>query len=130
MLKHESFHAVSFDLLCDLLDRDTLSTTSEETIFRAVHEWCKHNVSGAHKADVLYGKVRFTLISQEGLLNVVRPTGVLDAERLLDIIVERKSSDLLPHCAKLYADVNLAEKATCEYGDWHDGRHDCTFDLG
>uniref|UniRef100_A0A182N7P8 BTB domain-containing protein n=1 Tax=Anopheles dirus TaxID=7168 RepID=A0A182N7P8_9DIPT len=130
VLKHTSFRAVSFDSLCELLDRDTLSTTSEETIFRAVHEWCNHNVSGAHKADVLYGKVRFTLISQEGLLNVVRPTGVLDAERLLDIIVERNSSDLLPHRAKLYAGVNSTEEATYEYGDWDDGRHSCTIDLG
>ncbi|EAA04434.4 AGAP006714-PA [Anopheles gambiae str. PEST] len=96
ILQHESFRHLSLDSLCSLLLRDSFFAREVE-IFQAVFDWCRCNADTVPNVDVVVGKVRFELMSLEELLTVVRPSGILDPDRLLDAIGEKISSKQLPY---------------------------------
>uniref|UniRef100_A0A182VAD9 BTB domain-containing protein n=1 Tax=Anopheles merus TaxID=30066 RepID=A0A182VAD9_ANOME len=77
------FRSIAYEALFSLLQRDTFAA-DEVDIFNAVHGWCRCNEAEPDKAEKLYNLVRFTLMSQQELLNVVRSTNVLNPNRLLD----------------------------------------------
>ncbi|KAL9698890.1 hypothetical protein quinque_002331 [Culex quinquefasciatus] len=59
----------------------------EVQIFRAVYDRCKCNADGRN-VDNVVSKVRFSLKTVEQLLSVVRLSGILDWDHLLDAITE------------------------------------------
>lgn len=52
--------------------------------------------------------VRLPLMKLEDLLQVVRPSGILDADKLLDAIQEQTTSKYLPYRAALWPEENVA----------------------
>lgn len=65
------------------MDRDTFFAP-EVDIFRAMHNWCIANPNENYKPIIKH--IRLPLMSIEDLLEVVRPTGLISCEELLDAI--------------------------------------------
>uniref|UniRef100_A0A182YNJ8 BTB/POZ domain-containing protein 9 n=1 Tax=Anopheles stephensi TaxID=30069 RepID=A0A182YNJ8_ANOST len=107
ILQHDSFRNLSLDSLSSLLMRDSFFAREVE-IFQAVYDWCRCNADNVENVDGVVEKVRFALMSLEELLTVVRPSGILDPERLLDAIAEKVSSKQLPYRGALWPEENVA----------------------
>lgn len=77
-----------------LLKRNTF-VADEAQIFEAVHEWTRKN------ADVEYNKVvdmvRLPLMTVDELLNIVRPSKLVHADILLNVIEEKNHVDSALH---------------------------------
>ncbi|OAD46978.1 BTB/POZ domain-containing protein 9 [Eufriesea mexicana] len=107
VMQHENFLQLSADALNKLISRDSFHAP-EIDIFLAVGAWVKANPDPAYKS--VLDKVRLSLISITDLLNVVRPTGLVSPEAILDAIAARTqthNSDL-NHRGRLLADLNVA----------------------
>uniref|UniRef100_A0A182J553 BTB/POZ domain-containing protein 9 n=1 Tax=Anopheles atroparvus TaxID=41427 RepID=A0A182J553_ANOAO len=109
ILKHETFYNLSLDSLICLLQRDSFFAT-EVNIFQAVFDWCRANTESLQNVDInsVVGKVRFSLMTVDELLTVVRPSGILDPDRLLDAIAEKISCTQLPYRGALWPEENVA----------------------
>lgn len=106
ILQHETFKSLSQDAICSLLSRDSFFAP-EVQIFQAVHDWCNFNSEGGN-IEAVVSKVRFSLMTLEQLLHVVRPSGILDPDHLLDAIAEKTASKLLPYRGALWPEENVA----------------------
>nr|XP_036222026.1 BTB/POZ domain-containing protein 9 isoform X2 [Bactrocera oleae] len=105
LLQHESFRALSMESLKEVLRRDSFFAP-EVDIFLAVWEWCKNHTN--INIDSVVSYVRLPLMKLEDLLQVVRPSGILDADKLLDAIQEQTTSKYLPYRAALWPEENVA----------------------
>uniref|UniRef100_A0A1L8DAN5 BTB/POZ domain-containing protein 9 n=1 Tax=Nyssomyia neivai TaxID=330878 RepID=A0A1L8DAN5_9DIPT len=105
ILKHETFKALSEQSLIGLLERDSFSAP-EVSIFVAVHEWCTANPEA--NIDHVVSQVRLPLMNLEQLLTVVRPSGIIDPDRLLDAIEKKTTSLFLPYRGALWPEENIA----------------------
>lgn len=110
ILEHETFKQLSKESLEEILRRDSFFAP-EVQIFVAVSEWCKHNSNIDIESVVSY--VRLPLMNLEQLLTVVRQSGILDPEKLLDAIEEKTTSKYLPYRGALWPEENMA---TVKYG--------------
>lgn len=110
LLNHESFKYLYKDSLIMLLVRDSFYV-DEIQIFKSVQGWieCNSDLKPEEIKEVV-SKVRLPLISTIDLLSVVRPTGILDPDTLLDAIEVREQSKIqrLPHRGRLYLEENIA----------------------
>lgn len=110
LLSHESFKYLYKDSLMELLARDSFCV-DEVIIFKSVHSWIECN-SDLKPDDIkeVVSKIRLPLINVADLLTVVRPTGILDPDTLLDAIAAREQSKtrLLPHRGRLCPEENIA----------------------
>lgn len=86
LLNHESFKYLYKDSLIALLSRDSFYVDDEIQIFNAVFGWIKCNSSDLTPKETkeVVSKIRLPLINTIDLLSVVRPTGILEADTLLD----------------------------------------------
>ncbi|XP_039961038.1 BTB/POZ domain-containing protein 9 [Bactrocera neohumeralis] len=105
ILQHESFKALSMESLKEILRRDSFFAP-EVDIFLAVWEWCKNHTN--INIDSVVSFVRLPLMKLEDLLQTVRPSGILDADKLLDAIQEQTTSKYLPYRAALWPEENVA----------------------
>ncbi|XP_065364039.1 BTB/POZ domain-containing protein 9 [Calliphora vicina] len=105
ILQQESFKNLSKESLQEVLRRDSFFAP-EVQIFVAVWEWCKHNKNVDIQSVVSY--VRLPLMNLEHLLQVVRPSGILEPDKLLDAIEEQSTSKYLPYRAALWPEENVA----------------------
>ncbi|CAO4380288.1 unnamed protein product [Caenorhabditis nigoni] len=85
LLDDPSFNRLSGDSLKELLARDSFYA-NELKIFNAVRSWYATNSTMKAVSKELLDLVRLPLISQNELLNFVRPSGLVDADDLLDAI--------------------------------------------
>lgn len=115
VLNHTSFLQLSVEALQGLLLRDSFFAP-EVDIFRAVCEWFnanKHWINMEERRDevnAILKCVRFTLMSLEELLTVVRPFHLVTPDMLLDAIEQKtqtKSTDL-KHRGILLPEENVA----------------------
>nr|KAG5695211.1 hypothetical protein BaRGS_018333 [Batillaria attramentaria] len=83
ILVSEPFLALSLNSVRDLIMRDSFCA-EEIDIFRAVCEWAEHN-QGVDPTPILE-VVRLPLMSMNQLLNVVRDTGLVSSDSILDAI--------------------------------------------
>ncbi|KAL7306296.1 hypothetical protein TKK_0001726 [Trichogramma kaykai] len=106
IMEHESFLQLSSSALEDLLTRDSFYA-SEINIFLSVHSWVKANPHV--KADDILSQVRLSLISISDLLSVVRPTGLISPDAILDAIaINTQTRNLhLRHRGFLLLDENV-----------------------
>lgn len=75
--------------LLSVVLRDSFAAP-EKDIFQALMNWCKHNPKENH-AEIMQA-VRLPLMSLTELLNVVRPSGLLSPDAILDAIKIRSES--------------------------------------
>ena len=105
ILQSDSFLAMSLDGVRTILQRDSLCVP-EKTIFKSVQAWCESNplpkpsgnisaeelVSKQKQRDSLLAVVRLPLIQTNDLLYIVRPTGLVSPDMLLDAIQAQHES--------------------------------------
>ena len=100
ILASPGFLSLSQAAILQLISRDSFFAKEVE-IFRAVVSWCEANRDSQRQeasgfAEVL-NTVRLPLLGMEDIFAVVRPSKLVDPERLLDAIqtqVQKKSGDL------------------------------------
>uniref|UniRef100_A0A3F2YWI3 BTB domain-containing protein n=1 Tax=Anopheles epiroticus TaxID=199890 RepID=A0A3F2YWI3_9DIPT len=130
IIKHDSFRNLSFDALSNLLDRDGINI-EEIDIFQAVQEWCQHNDEVGGNKKLLFDKIRYNSIPRNSLLSVVRPTGILSPNQLLDVISTQDSNGMFPYRAHSSPGKNLAANAKLDWTETgNDALHKACFDLG
>lgn len=89
VIRHESFYTLSVSALKELISRDSFCAQEIE-IFHAVYEWYQRNSQVDLKEIVPC--IRLSLISTSDLLKVVRPSGLVSADEILDAIHARTDS--------------------------------------
>ncbi|XP_008838266.1 BTB/POZ domain-containing protein 9 isoform X1 [Nannospalax galili] len=112
VLSSEGFLSLSKTALLNIVLRDSFAA-HEKDIFLALLNWCKHNAKENH-AEIMQA-VRLPLMSLTELLNVVRPSGLLSPDAILDAIkVRSESRDMdLNYRGMLIPEENIA---TMKYG--------------
>ena len=89
IIKHDSFLNMSANGVRDVVSRDSFCAPEVE-IFRSVHDWVRANPS-EERAPILRS-VRLSLMATPDLLKVVRPTGLVPPDVMLDAIQSRTES--------------------------------------
>ncbi|EDV95341.1 centromere/kinetochore protein zw10 isoform X3 [Drosophila grimshawi] len=94
LLQHDTFKMLSRESLEEVLRRDSFFAP-EVKIFMGVWNWNCYN----HDVDIktVASLIRLPLIDNKDLLQVVRPSGILEPDKILAAIDERKTSTTLPH---------------------------------
>lgn len=90
VLKSDGFLTLSKSALLTVAKRDSFAA-SEREIFQALCRWCNQNGDGPEAKEVM-SAVRLPLMTLSEMLNVVRPTGLLSPDDLLDAIQTRSES--------------------------------------
>ncbi|XP_051773855.1 BTB/POZ domain-containing protein 9 [Ctenopharyngodon idella] len=90
VLKSDGFLTLSKSALLTVVRRDSFAA-SEREIFQALCRWCHHNGDGPEVKEVM-SAVRLPLMTLSEMLNVVRPSGLLSPDDLLDAIQTRSES--------------------------------------
>ncbi|NP_001002198.1 BTB/POZ domain-containing protein 9 [Danio rerio] len=90
VLKSDGFLTLSKSALLTVVRRDSFAS-SEREIFQALCHWCHHNGDGPEAKEVM-SAVRLPLMTLSEMLNVVRPSGLLSPDDLLDAIQTRSES--------------------------------------
>ncbi|KHN80456.1 BTB/POZ domain-containing protein 9 [Toxocara canis] len=95
-----------------MIQRDSLCAP-EIDIFKAVREWVRQHPEQVEEADMIVSKLRLSLMKLDDLLNVVRPSGLLSSDAILDAIKEQqeKKSVELTYRGFLLPNVNVATTA-------------------
>ncbi|XP_051164686.1 BTB/POZ domain-containing protein 9 [Leptopilina boulardi] len=108
VIQHESFLQLSLQALIELISRDSFYAP-EVDVFLAVYAWVKAN-PGIEVKEIL-NQVRLSLIAITDLLNVVRPTGLVSPEMILDAIAEstQTKDTELNYRGLLMIDENVAQ---------------------
>ncbi|KAF7996778.1 hypothetical protein HCN44_002424 [Aphidius gifuensis] len=107
IIKHESFYQLSSNAINELVSRDSFYAP-EIDIFLAMQSWVKANPD--IDPNKVLGQVRLSLIAITDLLNLVRPTGLVSPEAILDAIAARtqtRDSELI-YRGRLLVDENVA----------------------
>lgn len=76
--------------LLTVVRRDSFAA-SEKEIFQALSRWCQQHEDGADTQEVM-SAVRLPLMTLTEMLNVVRPSGLVSPDDLLDAIKTRSES--------------------------------------
>ncbi|KAG7188383.1 hypothetical protein KM043_008036 [Ampulex compressa] len=107
VIQHENFLQLSTVALKELVSRDSFYAP-EIDIFLAVQAWVKANPDVDTKT--VLEQVRLSLISITDLLNVVRPTGLVAPEAILDAIASRTQTrdSELNYRGRLLLEENVA----------------------
>ncbi|XP_019900461.1 BTB/POZ domain-containing protein 9 isoform X2 [Esox lucius] len=91
VLASDGFLTLSKTALLAVVRRDSFAATERE-IFQALCRWCQHNADNETAAQEVMSAVRLPLMSLMEMLNVVRPSGLLSPDNLLDAIQTRSES--------------------------------------
>ncbi|KAG7460581.1 hypothetical protein MATL_G00200270 [Megalops atlanticus] len=90
VLASDGFLTLSKTALLTMVRRDSFAA-SEREIFQALCRWCRRNGDDAAMQEVM-SAVRLPLMTLTEMLNVVRPSGLISPDRLLDAIQTRSES--------------------------------------
>lgn len=92
ILNHESFYSLSPSALKAIISRDSFCAP-EVHIFQGVYEWVERNADlTPEQIQEILSQIRLPLISLSDLLNVVRPTGLISPDQILDAIKAKNES--------------------------------------
>ncbi|XP_043076097.1 BTB/POZ domain-containing protein 9-like [Puntigrus tetrazona] len=113
LLRSGATLALSKAALLTVIRRDSFAA-SEREIFQALACWCRQNADGTDTQEVM-SAVRLPLMTLTEMLNVVRPSGLVSPDDLLDAIKTRSETrDMdLNHRGMLVPEENIA---TMKYG--------------
>uniref|UniRef100_A0A8R1DK59 BTB domain-containing protein n=1 Tax=Caenorhabditis japonica TaxID=281687 RepID=A0A8R1DK59_CAEJA len=107
LLDDPSFIKLTGDSLKELLARDSFFA-NELKIFNSVRTWFEHNPTRGDALKTLLELVRMPLIPQNELLNFVRPTGLVEADDLLDAIaIQSQNPQQIPFRGCKSLDTNI-----------------------
>ncbi|MEQ2218056.1 BTB/POZ domain-containing protein 9, partial [Xenoophorus captivus] len=90
VLNSDAFLSLSKTALLTVVRRDSFAV-SEKEIFQALCRWCQQHEDGADTQEVM-SAVRLPLMTLTEMLNVVRPSGLVSPDDLLDAIKTRSES--------------------------------------
>ncbi|XP_054882050.1 BTB/POZ domain-containing protein 9 [Poeciliopsis prolifica] len=90
VLNSDSFLSLSKMALLTVVRRDSFAA-SEKEIFQALCRWCQQHEDGVDTQEVM-SAVRLPLMTLTEMLNVVRPSGLVSPDDLLDAIKSRSES--------------------------------------
>uniref|UniRef100_A0A3Q2ZC62 BTB/POZ domain-containing protein 9 n=1 Tax=Hippocampus comes TaxID=109280 RepID=A0A3Q2ZC62_HIPCM len=90
VLNSDGFLALSKTALLTVVRRDSFAA-SEREIFQALCRWCRQRSESGETQEVM-AAVRLPLMTLTEMLNVVRPSGLLSPDHLLDAIKLRSES--------------------------------------
>uniref|UniRef100_A0A8C5E3H3 BTB/POZ domain-containing protein 9 n=1 Tax=Gouania willdenowi TaxID=441366 RepID=A0A8C5E3H3_GOUWI len=90
VLSSDGFLTLSKTALLTVVRRDSFAA-SEKEIFQALSRWCRQHEDDAHTQEVM-SAVRLPLMTLTEMLNVVRPSGLVTPDDLLDAIKTRSES--------------------------------------
>lgn len=90
VLNSDGFLLLSKTALLTVVTRDSFAA-SEKEIFLALSRWCIHHGEDAQTQEVM-SSVRLPLMTLTEMLNVVRPSGLVSPDDLLDAIKLRSES--------------------------------------
>lgn len=110
LLQEDSFKLLYHSTLQLLLTRDSFFCP-EIDIFQAIKRWIEANPEvKAEDVRKVVSEIRLPLISLQDLLTIVRPTGLMDADKLLDAIHVKTQSRVnrLPHRGRVCPEENIA----------------------
>ncbi|CAG9539867.1 unnamed protein product [Cercopithifilaria johnstoni] len=95
-----------------MIQRDSLCAP-EIDIFRAVREWIRQHPDQQEDAQMIVARLRLSLIKLDDLLNIIRPSGLVASDAILDAIKERseKKSGELTYRGFLLPNVNVVTSA-------------------
>ncbi|XP_068155599.1 BTB/POZ domain-containing protein 9-like [Drosophila tropicalis] len=108
LLQHDSLKLLSMESLEMVLQRDTFYAPERE-IFQGVLKWIRCNQ--AVNTESLWEAVRLSLIGIDDLMELVRPMGIVDCNKINDAIAQIHSRNL-PYRSRLTLGKNVA---TAEY---------------
>ncbi|XP_063889142.1 BTB/POZ domain-containing protein 9-like isoform X1 [Scylla paramamosain] len=92
ILNHESFYSLSPSALKAIISRDSFCAP-EVHIFQGVYEWVERSTDlSPEQTQEILSQIRLPLISLSDLLNVVRPTGLISPDQILDAIKAKNES--------------------------------------
>ncbi|KAF1376940.1 hypothetical protein PFLUV_G00216700 [Perca fluviatilis] len=113
VLNSDGFLLLSKTALLTVVRRDSFAA-SEKEIFQALSRWCRQHEEGVDTQEVM-SAVRLPLMTLTEMLNVVRPSGLLSPDDLLDAIKTRSESRNmdLNYRGMLIPEENIA---TMKYG--------------
>uniref|UniRef100_A0AC34R9G0 BTB domain-containing protein n=2 Tax=Panagrolaimus sp. JU765 TaxID=591449 RepID=A0AC34R9G0_9BILA len=97
VIKQPNFCQLSAVALEQIISRDSFCAP-EIDIFKAVTRWMESNPEESTQFGHLIFYIRLSLIKLEDLLNIIRPSGLIPADVLLDAIndqTKKKSTDLV-----------------------------------
>lgn len=109
ILSTQGFLQLSANAVEQMIQRDSLCAP-EIDIFKAVREWVRHHPDDTEGAELVMSRLRLPLIKLDDLLNVVRPSGLISSDAILDAIKEQqeKKSVELTYRGFLLPNVNVA----------------------
>ncbi|XP_008395394.1 BTB/POZ domain-containing protein 9 [Poecilia reticulata] len=90
VLNSDGFLSLSKVALLTVVRRDSFAA-SEKEIFQALCRWCQQHEDGVDTQEVM-SAVRLPLMTLTEMLNVVRPSGLVSPDDLLDAIKSRSES--------------------------------------
>jgi BTB/POZ domain-containing protein 9 len=85
ILKHPTFRNLSASALEQIICRDSFCA-DEIAIFKAVREWMDANLEESNYFGEIIKNIRLSLIKLDDLLNIIRPSGLIPPDVLLDAI--------------------------------------------
>ena len=91
ILRQDSFLSLSSSAIREIISRDSFCAP-EVDIFRSVERWAATNPSTDEEVQSILASVRLSLMSTQDLLKVVRPTGLVLPDVLLDAIESKTES--------------------------------------
>lgn len=112
IIRQSNFCQLSSPALEQIICRDSFCAPEIE-IFKALVRWMDVNPGESAQFDHLISFIRLSLIKLDDLLNVIRPSGLIQPDVLLDAINEqmkKKSSDFI-HRGFLATSLNVASTA-------------------
>ncbi|XP_026850157.1 BTB/POZ domain-containing protein 9-like [Drosophila persimilis] len=106
MLEHDTFQMLSKQSLEEVLRRDTFKVR-EVKIFKAVCKWNLHNPNEDIKS--VMSLVRLSLMSADELIQVVRPSKIVEPEKIADAIEKAllPKNQNLPYRCTNYPDKDV-----------------------
>lgn len=105
ILQNKTFKSLSKEAVQEILRRECFFDPKMQ-IFLAVWKWSKHNRNTDIRAVVSY--VRLPLMDLSYLLQVVRPSDIIDPNELLDAIEAENAFKYLKYRTALWSEENVA----------------------
>ncbi|XP_065563272.1 BTB/POZ domain-containing protein 9-like isoform X1 [Artemia franciscana] len=90
IMRQESFKELSPESLKSIFSRDSFYA-SEVEIFNSVCEWARANPAERNNIPTILESVRFPLMTRLDLLNIVRASGLVSPDMILDAMLQKET---------------------------------------